>query len=100
MIALGGMAGILLVLLEKAFPKHKHLIPSPTGLGMAFTIPCWSALNMGLGAIAAWMWTRRDAVKAEKYVVPLASGLIAGESLVGVAITFLGIAFDRMGYKG
>ena len=99
-IALGGLAGIAIVLLEKAFPKHKHLIPSATGLGMAFTIPCWSGVNMGLGAIIAWVWSRRDAIRAEKYTVPLASGFIAGESLAGVAITFLGIGFDRMGYKG
>jgi OPT family oligopeptide transporter len=99
-IVIGGLVGIGITLLEKAFPKHKHLIPSATGLGLAFTIPCWSALNMGFGAIIAWAWSKKNAERAERYTTPLASGFIAGESLMGVAITFFGIAHDFITKKG
>jgi OPT family oligopeptide transporter len=94
-IVIGSIVGIAITLLEKAFPQHKHLIPSPTGLGLAFTVPCWSSLNMGIGAILAWAWSKRNAVQAEQYTVPLSSGFIAGESLMGVFITFAGIAYDK-----
>ena len=38
-LVIGGTLGIVLTLLERAFPKHKQFIPSPTGLGLALTLP-------------------------------------------------------------
>jgi uncharacterized oligopeptide transporter (OPT) family protein len=38
------------------------------------------------GALIAWVVTRRSPKVGEAYVVPVSSGLIAGESLLGVAI--------------
>src|SRR6185312_8302647 len=83
---IGGAAGIAITLLEKAFPKHKHLIPSATGIGLAFVIPAWNCISMFLGAFIAWVLEKKKPVVAEAYVVPVASGLIAGESIMGVAI--------------
>ena len=85
-IGIGGAAGIAITLLEKAFPKHKHLIPSATGIGLAFVIPAWNCISMFLGAFIAWVLEKKKPVTAEAYIVPVASGLIAGESIMGVAI--------------
>jgi len=41
---------------------------------------------MFLGALAAWLWAKLDARSAERCTIPASSGLIAGESLMGVAI--------------
>ena len=35
-----------------------------------------------LGAVAVWLWSRRNHAYADRYVVPVASGLIASESAV------------------
>ena len=43
---------------------------------------------MFLGAAMAEV-VRRQVPKYEGYVVPVASGLIAGESLMGIAVTML-----------
>jgi OPT family oligopeptide transporter len=93
-IIVGAIVGIVITLAEKFFPKHKHLIPSPTGLGLAFTIPCWSSLAMFLGSFIAWVLEKRAPVLAEGYVVPVASGLIAGESLMGVGIAIYIVLAD------
>jgi len=88
-LAAGAVLGILLVLIEKAFPKHRWLIPSPTGLGLAFTTPAFNTISMFLGALIALIMERKRPVLAEKTIVPVSSGFIAGESLVGVLIAAL-----------
>jgi uncharacterized oligopeptide transporter (OPT) family protein len=44
---------------------------------------------MLLGAVGAWLWSRRNAAQADRYVVPVASGIIAGESITSVAIALV-----------
>jgi uncharacterized oligopeptide transporter (OPT) family protein len=44
---------------------------------------------MLLGAVGAWLWARRSHAHAERYVVPVSSGIIAGESIVSVAIALV-----------
>src|SRR5207244_3911712 len=36
-IAIGGLVGVILTLLPRIFPAREHLIPSPAGLGLAWT---------------------------------------------------------------
>jgi len=89
-IAAGLLLGVALALLERfAPPRFKHLVPSPSGLGIAMVIPGSNAIAMFLGALAAWLFQRRDPDLAQRYVVPVSSGLIAGESLMGVVIALL-----------
>lgn len=88
-IALGAVLGIAFVLLEKAFPKYRRYIPSPTGLGLAFTTPANNTISMFAGAaIAFWLEKSRPKL-AERTIVPVSSGFIAGESLMGVLIAAL-----------
>lgn len=88
-LLVGGLLGIALPFLEKGFPKAKKWIPSSMGLGLAFTMPAWNAISMFLGAVIAWALEKTRPAVAERYTVPVASGLIAGESLIGVAIGLL-----------
>ena len=81
--------GILIPLLELAFPKQKKFIPSATGLGLAFTITGYYSVSMFIGALAALMLHKAKPKLAEEYVVPVSSGIIAGESLMGVLIALL-----------
>lgn len=87
--AIGAAVGIVLPLLEAAFPNYRRYIPSATGIGVAFTIPAFACMSMCIGAIAA-DWFRKTRPKlAEEFTVPVASGLIVGESLMGVLIALL-----------
>jgi hypothetical protein len=47
---------------------------------------------MGLGALAAWGRERRFPSPAARFPGAAAAGLVAGESLVGVAASFAGMA--------
>jgi OPT family oligopeptide transporter len=89
-LVIGGLAGILIPMLERFLPiKVRSFMPSAMGLGLAFVIPFWNTLSMFAGALAAWVFVRRSRELADRYTIPVASGLIAGESLMGVAIALL-----------
>jgi uncharacterized oligopeptide transporter (OPT) family protein len=55
-------------------------------LGLGMVQPFYNALSIALGAVLAQVWFRRHRASAEAYLVPLASGMIAGESLMAVAV--------------
>jgi len=88
-MAIGCLVGIALPLLEKALPRQRSLIPSATGLGLAFVIPFYNSLSMFLGAAIVAILEKESPKMAEDYVVPVSSGVIAGESLVGVGIALV-----------
>jgi uncharacterized oligopeptide transporter (OPT) family protein len=85
-LVVGAGVGILLPLLEMYLPRWRSLLPSATGLGLAFVIPFSNALSFFIGALLAKMWARQNKEQCEKYVVAISSGIIAGESLTGVGI--------------
>ncbi|MBI5838382.1 MAG: OPT/YSL family transporter [Candidatus Eisenbacteria bacterium] len=95
-LLVGASLGIVLPLLEIAFPKAKKFIPSATGLGLAFTINGFNVISMFLGSCLALALRKGTPKFAEKYIVPGASGIIAGESLMGVGVAFLKIASDKL----
>jgi putative OPT family oligopeptide transporter len=86
-IGIGLALGIALALLEKLAPKNvKTFLPSPSGLGIAMVVPGSNCIAMFLGSAMAEIARRRN---QEGMVVPIASGLIAGESLMGVVIALM-----------
>jgi OPT family oligopeptide transporter len=89
-LAFGGAAGILIVLIERSLPPaRRRYVPSAMGLGLAFVIPFWNILSMFAGALAAWVGGAFFRTAAERYTIPVASGLIAGESLTGMLLALL-----------
>jgi OPT family oligopeptide transporter len=88
-IAWGLLGGTLLAVLELLLPKYRRFIPSPIGLGLGFLLPFANPLSMFLGAIAAWLWSKHRQTHAERYLVPVSSGIIAGESIVSVGIALI-----------
>lgn len=92
-IAAGLALGVALVLLERFAPKGlRAFIPSAAGLGIAMVVPGSNAIAMFLGALVALLINRARPAVGKRYVVPVASGLIAGESLMGVVIAMLIVA--------
>lgn len=86
----GASLGIALVLLERWAPKKaKPFIPSAAGFGMAIVIPGSSSIAFFIGAGIAEILRRRRPKLAEATVFPVGSGLIAGESLMGIGLIML-----------
>lgn len=84
------LAGAALTLAEHLLPERaRRWVPSPMGLGLAFLLPASTSLSFFLGGVAAAVFQRARPEASERYLLPVASGLIAGESLVGVAAAVL-----------
>jgi OPT family oligopeptide transporter len=85
----GAAAGAALTLLDRLPPRYRRWVPSATGLGMGFVYPFQYPLSFLIGGLIVWFWTRRNQAHAERYAIPVAAGVIAGESLVGVVVAAL-----------
>jgi uncharacterized oligopeptide transporter (OPT) family protein len=89
-IIVGLIVGMILAVLEAFVPKkYKKWVPSPTGIGLGFTLPFFYPLAIFLGAVFAEVATYWNKSWAERYVVTIAAGGIAGESIVGVIVQAL-----------
>jgi len=87
-LIVGVLLGVLLAVLESQL-KDKTLVPSPTGLAIGMLVPGSVIVTMFLGGLAGKVWTKASPKTADLYLIPLASGLIAGEALVAVFVPLL-----------
>ena len=85
-IAIGGAVGVILTLLPRVRPAWQPWIPSAAGIGLAWTFHWYYGVLFFVGAVLAWWMERRRPQWAAEYTFPVASGWIAGESLMGVAL--------------
>ncbi|HEY5146134.1 MAG TPA: OPT family oligopeptide transporter [Polyangiaceae bacterium] len=88
-IAVGLCLGTALAILEWLFPRGRAWLPSATGIGLGMLLPFATSISFVLGAGLAWAFERVNARQAQRFVVPISSGLIAGESIVGVVVAAL-----------
>jgi len=86
------LAGVVIVVVDKMFPKLRPYTPSPAALGIAMMIPAYTSFSMFLGAVAAYLLEKRAPKWNDMYTIPIASGCIAGESIAGVILAAL-VAF-------
>lgn len=96
-VLIGGMLGIALPLIDGRWPRMHAFIPSAMGLGLGMIVDFSNSLGFAIGATLAWLWQHRSASSAADYKVPLASGLVAGESLFAAVIAILCAAAGMMG---
>jgi putative OPT family oligopeptide transporter len=94
----GALLGVVLVAVDEAIKRlrkpgsHAQLPPLAVGLGIY--LPMSATLMVVIGAFVGWAWERRaDAsarpASARQLGVLLASGMIVGEGLFGVALAAL-----------
>jgi putative OPT family oligopeptide transporter len=95
-ILVGAALGLLLPLLEKTFPKSRGYLPSATGLGLGWVVPFSVTLSFAIGAIIVSIWRRISPDSQETYSIPVASGLIAGESMIKAILAMLATAVGLM----
>jgi putative OPT family oligopeptide transporter len=87
-MAIGGALGIMLPLLSLFFPKHEKYIPSAGAFGLAWTFQWYFSLLFFLGGVVGWGYSKISPKRSEEFTFPVASGIIAGGALMGVAVVF------------
>jgi uncharacterized oligopeptide transporter (OPT) family protein len=90
MVALlvGAVLGVLFTVMEQR-KEWKTWVPSPTGIGIGMLVPASAVATIFLGGVVDHVWKRRNPQHAEKYLIPVASGFIAGDALVAVILPIL-----------
>ncbi|GLO28902.1 peptide transporter [Pseudomonas putida] len=88
-IVAGSAAGVLLGTLDSLLPQWvARWLPSTGALGLAFILPASISMMMGFGAVVTWLVGCRWPSVTERFAITAAAGLIAGESITGVAASF------------
>ena len=85
----GVLVGIILTFLAEKFGRN---VPSPSAIGIGMLIPADVLMPFMVGGLAQFVWSKTSPANEDQYRVPLASGLIAGEALVAVALSIHGAA--------
>jgi len=85
-LAMGTGLGVVLALLRRRWDGW--WMPHPMGVGMGMVLFHSNSLSFFLGALLGWL-VRRRSPRAGELVVPVSSGLIAGESLMGILLAIL-----------
>ena len=88
-ILIGALIGIALPISEKLFPKARPWLPSAMGLGLGWVVFFSNALSFTIGALIAWLWRIVHRRSQEAFYLPVASGLIAGESMLKAILAML-----------
>ncbi|MGE5337913.1 MAG: OPT/YSL family transporter, partial [Gemmatimonadota bacterium] len=91
-ILIGALIGVAIPVLEKLLPRARSWLPSAMGIGLGWVVFFSNALAFAIGAIVVWIWQKVDEESQETYSVPIASGLIAGESLIKALLAMLATA--------
>jgi OPT family oligopeptide transporter len=87
-IVIGGVVGIVFAILPVIFPKQEKYLPSASGFGLAWIFQWYYGVLFFMGAVIAWWFAKKSPAKAEEFTFPVASGVMAGGALMGVAIIF------------
>ncbi len=87
-ILIGAVVGILFSVLPMIFPKQKNYLPSASAFGLAWVFNWFYALLFFIGGVLAWLYRRKWPASAEEFTYPVASGIMAGGALMGVALIF------------
>ncbi|MDT9000421.1 oligopeptide transporter, OPT family [Paucibacter sp. APW11] len=101
LIAIGAGIGAVTIFIDAVLKQtgRAHLPPLAVGLGIY--LPTSSTLMIVVGAIAGWLFDKRaergaNAAGTKQLGVLLASGLIVGESLIGVLLAAI-VVFSGQG---
>src|SRR6266536_1335494 len=88
LIFVGGVVGVVLTLAPVLLPKYQEYLPSASAFGLAWVFHWYYGLLFFLGALVALLLERRKPKLAEEFTLPVASGVVAGGSLMGVVLVF------------
>lgn len=96
-VLIGGLIGIVLPIIEFVRPTLARYLPSAMGLGLGLVVDLSNSIGFTIGAVIALLWAKRSASHADTFKIPLASGLVAGESLFAAILAILCAAAGLVG---
>jgi len=102
LIRTGALIGVVIILLDEILARTtRHMRIPPLAVGLGIYLPTQSTLMVVVGAIVGWIFDRNadktPKPEATKQLgVLLASGLIVGESTIGVVISAI-VVFSGVG---
>ncbi len=102
-IAIGGAVGLILPILSMTVPARiKPWIPSAAGVGLAWVFQWYYGVLFFIGAVIGWYFEKQHPKISQDYTFPVASGVIAGESIMGVGLALIqaGPALLRRAFIG
>jgi putative OPT family oligopeptide transporter len=93
-IVIGALLGMALAVVENLWPRARPYLPSAMGVGLAWYVPFQNSLSFFIGAVILTVWQKWNRKNSDTFTIPIASGLVAGESLVAA---FIAIACTLVG---
>jgi len=106
MIRQGAIIGVVAVIVDEALKRssNRRLHLPPLAIGMGIYLPLEADLLIPVGAVLGWFYNRwamtaRSPAFAERMGVLMATGLIVGESLMGVVYAFAVAGAEKAGSK-
>jgi putative OPT family oligopeptide transporter len=104
LIGEGAIIGVVAVIVDEALKatSNRRLYLPPLAIGMGIYLPLEADLLIPVGAVLGWFYNRwamtsRSPAFAERMGVLMATGLIVGESLMGVVYAFAVAAAEKAG---
>ncbi|MFL6746135.1 MAG: OPT family oligopeptide transporter [Sphingomicrobium sp.] len=104
MIRQGAIIGVVAVIVDEVLKRvsGKRLHLPPLAIGMGIYLPLEADLLIPFGAVLGWFYNRwamtaKSPAFAERMGVLMATGLIVGESLMGVVYAFAVAGAERAG---
>jgi putative OPT family oligopeptide transporter len=87
----GAIVGVICIVIDELLKRSTKASLPPLGVGMGIYLPMSTTLIIVVGAVVGWMYDRRadrtaNAKHTKQLGVLLASGMIVGESLIGVVL--------------
>jgi putative OPT family oligopeptide transporter len=100
LIGAGALIGLGLIVLDEALRRSTRAQLPPLAVGLGIYLPTATTLMITVGAIAGWAFDRRAArtpnpAGTRQLGVLLASGMIVGESLIGVLLAAIVVFSGR-----
>lgn len=97
MMGIGVVVGLVCIVVDEILGRLKLMRLSPLAIGIGIYLPMSATQPVVVGAVIGWLYTRAmdrrsNAEMAKRFGVLLASGLIVGESLLGVVTAGLIVA--------
>jgi putative OPT family oligopeptide transporter len=100
-ILYGGLLGVALPIIERLVPtKSRKFLPSAVGLGLSWVVFFTNAFAFAIGAVVAYAWSLLHKKSHDAFMGPVASGLVAGESLMKAIIAMMATAIGLWAARG
>jgi putative OPT family oligopeptide transporter len=91
LMGIGAIIGAVCIAIDEVLKRSSKASMPPLGVGMGIYLPMSTTLMIVVGAVVGWMYERRadrtaNPGRTKQLGVLLASGMIVGESLLGVIL--------------